>query len=63
MNAYLQKSVPNIRFIACRILANLKDVLPAEVKEEMKNKMQKMKADEDPDVRYYAEKGVEALSC
>ena len=59
---YQQKPVPNLRFIACRILTNLKDVLPVEVKTAVVAKMKEMTTDEDRDVRYYAEKGIQALA-
>lgn len=58
----LSNSVPNLRFISCRILTDLGEVLPADVKSATLAKMKELVKDEDRDVRSFATKGVQKLS-
>lgn len=57
-----KNSVPNLRFISCRILTDLGEVLPADVKSTALAKMKELVKDEDRDVRSFATKGVQKLS-
>ena len=57
-----QNSVPNLRFICCRILTDLGEALPADVKSAALAKMKELVKDEDRDVRSFATKGVQKLS-
>ena len=54
--------MPNIRFISCRILSNLSDVLPADVKTKAIAKMTELQKDVDRDVRFYAASGLKKLA-
>lgn len=54
--------MPNIRFISCRILSNLSDVLPADVKTKAITKMTELQKDADRDVRFYAASGLKKLT-
>ena len=56
-----QNSVPNLRFISCRILADLATLLPENVKNTVMAKMNELLKDEDRDVRYYATQGLQVL--
>lgn len=57
-----QNAVPNLRFICCRIFADLADVLPDKVKTDAITKMKELENDSDRDVRYYAALGLKQLA-
>lgn len=57
----MNNSVPNLRFISCRILADLATLLPENVKNTVMAKMNELLKDEDRDVRYYAAQGLKVL--
>ena len=57
-----QNSIPNLRFISCRILTALADLLPEDVKTKAITKMKELEGDSDRDVRYYATLGLKKLN-
>lgn len=59
----MDDNVPNLRFISCRILSNLSDLLPEDVKQKVVEKMKQQMEDTDRDVRYYAALGLKAFKA
>ena len=59
----MDDNVPNLRFISCRILSNLGDLLPEDVKQKVVEKMKQQMEDTDRDVRYYAALGLKAFKA
>ena len=58
----MNNSVPNLRFTSCRILTNLRSLLPEKVKSKAIEQMTQLLKDEDRDVRYYAAQGLKAFN-
>lgn len=59
----MDDTVPNLRFISCRILSNLSGLLAEDVKQKVVEKMKQLTKDVDRDVRYYAALGLKAFNA